>query len=101
MRSYPWYGMHLPKLKSLINGWLRNPGHRKQNLWILKWADEDFMQWLVRMENRNAGQFRNTPPLLRKQTSKCSMCSQTKMKTPNPQDLIGITPSAKKTEPPK
>jgi hypothetical protein len=45
MPTFRWYGMLLPKQKSLTNGWHLNLGYQKQNLWILKLADEDFMRW--------------------------------------------------------
>ena len=38
-------GMLLPNRKFLTNGGRLNPIHQKQNIWISKLADEDFMLW--------------------------------------------------------
>src|SRR5688572_27682039 len=96
MPPFRWYGMLLPTRKYWTNGSHPNPGYPKQNIWISKWVDGDFMLWLD-PKDKSDGQFKNILPLRPKPILRCIMLLQTKMKILNCRVLNGSIISANKT----
>src|SRR5688572_21310405 len=96
MPPFRWYGMLLPNQKYWTSGSLLNPGYPKQNIWISKLVDGDFMRWSV-PKDKSVGQFRNIRPLRPKPILKCIILLQTKMKIPNSRVQNGSIISANKT----